>query len=52
MVIFILTRFILVKYSRAFIERPSQDTSSLASRLTTISLDMKFVSSVAFDLRC
>ena len=36
---FILTRFVLVKYSRAFIERPSQGTSSLASRLTTVSLD-------------
>ena len=36
---FILKRFVLVKYSRAFVERPSQGTSSLASRLTTVSLD-------------
>ena len=40
MAFFILTRFVLVKYSRAFVERPSQGTSSLASRLTTVSLDM------------
>ena len=40
MAFFILTRFVLVKYSRAFIERPSQGTSSLASRLTTVSLDI------------
>ena len=39
MAFFILTRFVLVKYSRAFVERPSQATSSLASRLTTVSLD-------------
>ena len=39
MAFFILTRFFLVKYLRAFIERPSQGTSSLASRLTTVSLD-------------
>ena len=39
MAFFILTRFVLVKYSRAFVERPSQGTSSLASRLTTVSLD-------------
>ena len=31
--------FVLVKYSCAFVERPSQDTSSLASRLTTVCLD-------------
>ena len=37
MAFFILTRFVLVKYSRAFVERPSQGTSS--SRLTTVSLD-------------
>ena len=38
--IFILTRLVLlVKYSRIFVERPSQGTSSLASRLTTMSLD-------------
>ena len=36
---FILARFVLVKYSRVFVERPSQGTSSLASRLTTVSLD-------------
>ena len=40
MVFFVLTRFVLVKYSRAFVERPSQGTSSLASRLTTVSLDI------------
>ena len=39
MAFFILTRFVLVKYSRAFVERPLQGTSSLASRLTTVSLD-------------
>ena len=39
MAFFILTRFVLVKYSRAFVERPSQGTSSLALRLTTVSLD-------------
>ena len=41
MAFFILTRFVLVKYSRAFVERPSQGTSSLASRLTTVSLDIE-----------
>ena len=40
MAFFISTRFILVKYSCAFVERPSQGTSSLASRLTTTSLDI------------
>ena len=40
MAFFILTRFVLVKYSRAFVERPLQGTSSLASRLTTVSLDL------------
>ena len=40
MAFFILTRFVLVKYSRAFVERPLQGTSSLASRLTTVSLDI------------
>ena len=40
MTFFILTRFALVKYSREFVERPSQGTSSLASRLTTVSLDV------------
>ena len=39
MAFLILTRFVLVKYSRAFVERPSQGTSSLASQLTTVSLD-------------
>ena len=46
MAFFILTRFVLVKYSRAFVERPSQGTSSLASRLTTVNLDL-FIHSVA-----
>ena len=36
---FILTRFVLVKYLRAFIKRPSEGSSFLASRLTTMSLD-------------
>ena len=40
MAFFILTRFFLVKYSRAFVERLSQGTSSLASRITTVSLDI------------
>ena len=35
MAFFILTRFVLVKYSRAFVE-----ASSLASRLTTVSLNI------------
>ena len=39
MAFFLLTRFVLVKYSRAFVERPSQGTSSLALQLTTVSLD-------------
>ena len=39
MAFFALTRFVLVKYSCAFIKRPSQGTSSLASGLTTVSLD-------------
>ena len=43
MAFFIFTRFVLVKYSRAFIERPSQGTSSLASRLITVSLDIYIV---------
>ena len=52
---FILTRFVLVKYSRAFVERPSQGTSSLASQPTTVSLDMHqpapscFIASLAFN---
>ena len=40
MVFFVLTRFVLVKYSRAFVEGPSQGASFLASRLTTVSLDI------------
>ena len=43
MAFFILTRFVLVKYSRAFVERPSQGTSSLASQLTTVSLDIFYI---------
>ena len=39
MAFFILTRLVLVKYSCAFVERPSQGTFSLASQLTTVSLD-------------
>ena len=39
MAFFVLTRFVLVKYSRAYVERSSQGTSSLASQLTTLSLD-------------
>ena len=46
MAFFILTRFVLVKYSRAFVERPSQGTSSLALRLTTVSLDQKLLLNV------
>ena len=34
-----ITRFVLVKYSCAFVKRLSQGTSSLVSRLTTVSLD-------------
>ena len=41
----ILTRFVLVKYSRAFVERPLQGTSSLALQLTTVSLDVILSSS-------
>ena len=33
----------LVKYSHAFVERLSQGTSSLASQLTTVSLDMRIL---------
>ena len=40
MAFFISTRFVLVKYSGAFVERPLQGTSSLASQLTTMSLDL------------
>ena len=48
MAFFILTRFVLVKYSRAFVERPSQGTSSLASRLTTVSLDKITMTKIVF----
>ena len=44
MAFFILTRVVLVKYSRAFVERPSQGTSSLALQLTTVSLDIMCIS--------
>ena len=40
MTFIISTRLVLVKYSRAFIKRLSQGTSSLASQLTTMSLDI------------
>ena len=40
MTFFILTRFGLIKYSHAFVERPSQGTSSLALQLTTVGLDI------------
>ena len=39
MAFFILTRFILVKYSHTFVKRLSQGTSSFALRLTTVSFD-------------
>ena len=39
MAFFILTRFVLVNNSCAFVETPSQGNFSLASRLTTVSLD-------------
>ena len=39
MAFFILTRFVLVKYSRVFVERPPQGTSSLALQLATVDLD-------------
>ena len=39
MAFFILARIVLVKYSRAFVKRPFQGTSSFSSRLTTVSLD-------------
>ena len=38
--IFYFNKVCSCKYSRAFVERPSQGTSSLASRLTTVSLDI------------
>ena len=38
--IFYFNKVVLVKYSCAFVERPSQGTSSLASQLTTVSLDV------------
>ena len=40
MAFYILTRFVVAKYSCAFVERRLQRTSSLASRLTTVSLDI------------
>ena len=40
MAFFILTMFVFVKYSRAFVKRLLQGTSSLASQLTTASLDI------------
>ena len=40
MAFFALTRFVLEKYSCASVESVSQVTSSLASRLTTVSLGM------------
>ena len=48
MVFFVLARFVLVKYSRAFVKRPSQGTSSLASRLTTVSLDIRNFNELLF----
>ena len=39
MAFFVFTKFVLVKYSRAFVKRPLQGTSSLALRLTTVSFD-------------
>ena len=45
---FVLTRFVLVKYSRAFVERLSQGTSSLALRLTTISLNLHMLKNTLF----
>ena len=39
-----LKRFVLVKYLRAFVERPLQGTSSLALQLTTVSLDLHICS--------
>ena len=40
MAFFVLTRFVLEKYSCAFVESLSRGISSLALRLTTVSLDM------------
>ena len=45
-------RFVLVKYSRAFVERPSQGTSSLASRLTTVSLDIYYSYEFKLQTNC
>ena len=39
MALLILTKFVSVKYSHAFVKSPSQGTSYLASRLTTMSLN-------------
>ena len=50
---FILARFVHVKCSRAFVVRPLQGTSSLASRLTTVSLDnMNSYQSLLFSSKC
>ena len=43
---------VLVKYSRAFVERPSQGTSSLASRLTTVSLDVAMHIATYLRMQC
>ena len=40
MALFILTRLVLIKYSRVFVERPLQGTSL---QLTTVSFDMLFI---------
>ena len=45
MAFFILTRFVLVKHSHVLVERPSQGTSSVASQLTTMSLDFMLLQS-------
>ena len=45
-----LIGFVLVKKSHAFIERPSQGTFSLASRLTTMSLDQENLSPFFFSV--
>ena len=46
MAFFTLTRFVLEKYSRVFVESLSWGTSSLALQLTTVSLDMVFLAIV------
>ena len=52
MAFYILTRFVLVKYSCAFVERSSQGTSSLASQLTTVSLELCIVTKLSMGSRC